>query len=154
RPAVGGLVTGILTIAMMLWLATEGVAGDGYATLSTALDGDLALEVMLALVVAKLLATAFSYSSGGAGGIFAPVPFIGGMLGGSFGHLDRFLLTHPDSQLGAFSLVGMGAFFAAVIRAPITSVLIIFEMTRSYGLVLPLMIANATAYMLSRRLQP
>jgi CIC family chloride channel protein len=154
KPAVGGLATGVLTVVTMLWLATGGVSGDGYTTLSTALDGDLALDVMLALVVAKLLATAFSYSSGGAGGIFAPVLFIGGMLGGSFGHLDRWLLDHPDSQLGAFALVGMGAFFAAVIRAPITSVLIIFEMTRSYGLVLPLMIANATAYVLARRLQP
>jgi hypothetical protein len=76
------------------------------------------------------------------------------MLGGAVGHLDVLALGHEQRQLGAFALVGMGAVFAGVIRAPITSVLIIFEMTGGYGLVLPLMIANSTAYMLARRLRP
>ncbi|HEX2675783.1 MAG TPA: chloride channel protein [Polyangiales bacterium] len=151
QPAVGGAVTGLLAIAAVVLFDVRGVTGDGYQTLSAALAGTLALRVMLALMVAKLVATVFCYSSGGAGGIFAPVLFIGGMLGGSFGHLDQLLLSHTDTSLGAFALVGMGAFFAAVIRAPITSVLIIFEMTGSYGLVLPLMIANSAAYMLARR---
>jgi CIC family chloride channel protein len=102
----------------------------------------------------KLAATVFSYSSGGAGGIFAPALFIGGMLGGAIGHLDGRLLHHADSQVGAFALVGMGAVFAGIIRAPITSVLIIFEMTGNYGLILPLMIANMTSYGLARRLRP
>ncbi|HEX6240225.1 MAG TPA: chloride channel protein, partial [Polyangiales bacterium] len=82
--------------------------------------------------------------------IFAPVLFVGGMLGGIFGQLDRTLLDHASTEIGAFALVGMGAFFAAVIRAPLTSVLIIFEMTRSYELILPLMIANTVAYMFAR----
>jgi len=154
RPGIGGLVAGILAVFASLVLHKGGVNGDGYSTLSAALDGNLALHVMLALAAAKLLATIFCYSSGGAGGIFAPVLFIGGMLGGSFGQLDRFLFSHLDTNVGAFALVGMGAFFAAVIRAPITSVLIIFEMTRGYGLVLPLMIANAAAYVLARQLHP
>ena len=154
HPAFGGLATGMLGIATAKLLGVNGITGDGYQTLSAALAGTLALHVMLALLVAKLLATVCCYSSGGAGGIFAPVLFIGGMLGGTFGHFDRVLLSHSDTNLGAFALVGMGAFFSAVIRAPITSVLIIFEMTRSYGLVLPLMIANSAAYVLARRARP
>lgn len=152
-PAVGGLVTGLLAVLMSLTLNTGGVTGGGYATLSTALAGSLSLELMIALALAKMVATAFCYSSGGAGGIFAPVLFIGAMLGGSFGYLDELVLGHTDTELGAFALVGMGAFFAAVIRAPMTSVLIIFEMTGGYGLVLPLMIANTTAYFIAWRLE-
>ncbi len=90
----------------------------------------------------KLAATVCSYSSGGAGGIFAPALFVGGMLGGLVGFADVNILGHQGNEVGAFALVGMGAVFAGVVRAPITSVLIIFEMTGSYGLILPLMIAN------------
>jgi len=84
----------------------------------------------------------------------APALFIGGMLGGVFGYIDRFALHHSNSDLGAFALVGMGAVFAGIIRAPITSVLIIFEMTGSYGLILPLMISNMTAFALARHFRP
>lgn len=154
HPAVGGFVTGALALAALLALNVDGVTGDGYGTLSVALSGKLALHVMLALMAAKFIATVCCYSSGGAGGIFAPVLFIGGMLGGSFGHIDQLLLSHAGDEVGAFALVGMGAFFSAVVRAPITSVLIIFEMTRGYGLVLPLMIANMSAYALARRRRP
>jgi CIC family chloride channel protein len=153
-PAVGGCATGCLAVLVGTTLGGQGVVGDGYGMLSAALVGRLSLQMMLGLLLAKLLATVLCYSSGGAGGIFAPVLFVGGMLGGALGHLDRLLLFHPDTELGAFALVGMGAFFAAVIRAPITSVLIIFEMTRGYGLILPLMIANTAAYMLARAWQP
>jgi CIC family chloride channel protein len=100
------------------------------------------------------VATVFSYASGGAGGIFAPALFIGGMLGGVFGYMDRMLLHHSGLDIGAFALVGMGAVFAGIIRAPITSVLIIFEMTGSYGLILPLMISNMTAFALARHFRP
>ncbi len=154
RPAVGGCVTGLLAVAALLWLKTGGVTGGGYDTLSQALGGQLAVHVMLALCLMKLVATVFSYSSGGAGGIFAPALFIGGMLGGAFGYGDVALFHHDPSEIGAFALVGMGAVFAGIIRAPITSVLIIFEMTGGYGLILPLMIANMTAYGLARRIRP
>ena len=154
RPAVGGCVTGLLAVAALWWLKTGGVTGGGYDTLSQALGGQLAVHVMLALCLMKLVATVFSYSSGGAGGIFAPALFIGGMLGGAFGYADVALFHHDPSEIGAFALVGMGAVFAGIIRAPITSVLIIFEMTGGYGLILPLMIANMTAYGLARRIRP
>lgn len=154
RPSIGGVVTGILAVAAVYFLQTGGINGAGYDTLSAALSGNLALKVMLVLCVLKLIATVFSYSSGGAGGIFAPALFIGGMLGGAVGFLDVNLLDHSTNEIGAFALVGMGAVFAGIIRAPITSVLIIFEMTGSYGLILPLMIANMTAYGLARRFRP
>ncbi len=154
RPAIGGLVTGNLILIALLWLDSTGINGSGYAVLSSALSGQLALKTLLALCVIKLIATVFSYSSGGAGGIFAPALFIGAMLGGAVGFLDVKIFDHETTQIGAFALVGMGAVFAGIIRAPITSVLIIFEMTGSYGLILPLMIANMTAYGLAKRYRP
>jgi CIC family chloride channel protein len=154
RPAVGGLVTGVMAVIALAWLRTGGVTAGGYETLSLALAGQLTMRVLLALCVLKLIATVFSYGSGGAGGIFAPSLFIGGMLGGAVGYLDHALLGHTGNEVGAFALVGMGAVFAGIVRAPITSVLIIFEMTGGYGLILPLMIANMTAYGLARRLRP
>jgi CIC family chloride channel protein len=154
KPGVGGLMTGVLAVVALLAVGAGGITGGGYSGLAAALTGSLTLQVMLVSCALKVLATAFSYGSGGAGGIFAPTLFIGGMLGGCFGILDRELLGHENAELGAFALVGMGALLAAVVRTPITSVLIIFEMTRSYGLVLPLMIANTTAYVLARRARP
>jgi CIC family chloride channel protein len=154
RPGVGGLVTGLLAVAALAWLKTGGVTGGGYDVLSDALSGKLIVKVMLALCAMKFVATVFSYGSGGAGGIFAPSLFIGGMLGGAFGVLDVRLLHHDPAEIGAFALVGMGAAFAGIVRAPITSVLIIFEMTGGYGLILPLMLANMTSYGLARRLRP
>lgn len=155
RPALGSFVTGVLVVVALAWLKTGGVNGGGYDTLSVALSGKLVVQVMLVLCLMKVVATVFSYASGGAGGLFAPALFIGGMLGGAFGFLDTALLRHgAENSVGAFALVGMGAVFAGIIRAPITSVLIIFEMTGSYGLILPLMIANMTAYGLARRFSP
>lgn len=151
RPAVGGGVTGILAVVALWGLGAEGITGGGYDTLGRALNGELAWRVMLGLSVLKLVATVFSYSSGGAGGIFAPALFIGGTLGGAIGTLNGELLGNVDEPLGAFALVGMGAVFSGVIRAPMTSVLIIIEMTGGYALILPLMIANMTAYVLARR---
>ncbi|MGI9036949.1 MAG: chloride channel protein [Pyrinomonadaceae bacterium] len=154
RPAVGGVVTGALAVIALYFFQIGGINGSGYDTLSLALSGGLAFRVMAVLCVFKLAATVFSYSSGGAGGIFAPALFIGGMLGGMFGFFDVILFGHPTNEIGAFALVGMGAVFAGIIRAPMTSVLIIFEMTGSYGLILPLMLANMTAYGLARRIRP
>lgn len=154
RPALGGLLTGLIALMALELVGTLGVAGGGYETLARGLRGDLPMRVLAVLCVAKFAATIASYSSGGAGGIFAPTLFIGAMLGGLLGEIDRLVLMHPDTQLGAFALVGMGAFFAAVVRAPMTSILIVFEMTGSYKLVLPLMVANAVAYVTARAWNP
>ena len=105
---------------------------------------------MVVLCLLKLAATVTSYSSGGAGGIFAPALYMGGMLGGAVGYIDVAVFHHPADSIGAFAVVGMGAVFAGIVRAPMTSILIIFEMTGGYGLVLPLMIANMSAFALAR----
>lgn len=154
RPAIGGAVTGVIAVGVMLIVHVGGITGGGYHSLVEALSGKFAVEVLLVLGACKLVATVCSYASGGAGGIFAPSLFIGAMLGGAFGILDVELFGHAHSEVGSFALVGMGAVFAGTIRAPITSVLIIIEMTAGYGLTLPLMISNMMAYGLARRLRP
>ncbi len=128
----------------------NGIAGNPYTTLTQALLGNLPVTSMAVLCVLKLAATVTSYSSGGSGGIFAPALFMGGMLGGAVGYLDVTVFHHPADSIGAFAVVGMGAVFAGIVRAPMTSILIIFEMTSGYGLVLPLMIANMSAFALAR----
>jgi CIC family chloride channel protein len=154
RPAAGGLATGLLAVTAFALLGTGGIAGGGYATLDAALWGRLPLRILLPLCGMKIVSTVLSYSSGGAGGIFAPSLFVGGMAGGAIGVLDMHLFHHGVESMGAFALVGMGAVFAGVIRAPITSVLIIIEMTNGYSLILPLMIANMSAYALARYFRP
>ncbi|HEY1557997.1 MAG TPA: chloride channel protein [Kofleriaceae bacterium] len=154
QPAVGACLTGGLAVVALGVMRTHGVTGGGYDTARAALDGEVAVKVALALCGMKLIATVCSYSSGGAGGIFAPALFIGGMLGVGFGSADVWMFDDPHAAVGSFALVGMGAVFAGIVRAPITSVLIIIEMTNGYSLILPLMIANMTAYALARRLRP
>jgi chloride channel protein, CIC family len=150
QPSIGGAATGGMAVAAIWFFHANGIAGDPYKTLTLALMGNLPMATMAALCVLKLAATVSSYSSGGAGGIFAPSLFMGGMLGGAVGYLDVALFHHPADVVGAFAVVGMGAAFAGIVRAPMTSVLIIFEMTGGYGLVLPLMIANMSAFALAR----
>ncbi len=146
KPAAGGLAVGLLA------LVAPQVLGGGYETPEAALVGGLSLPLLVMLTVAKPLATIFSYGSGGSGGIFAPSLFTGAMLGGTIGAVAHALLPDLAAGPGAYALVGMGAFFAAFIRAPITSVLIIFEMTNTYTIILPLMLANITAYTIAQRL--
>jgi CIC family chloride channel protein len=154
RPMIGGLVTGMLAVGVMLVVHVGGITGGGYEVLGGALSGMFAVDVLLVLGACKLVATVFSYASGGAGGIFAPSLFIGATLGGAFGAIDVEVFGHAHAEVGSFALVGMGAVFAATIRAPITSILIIIEMTAGYGLTLPLMISNMIAYGLARHLRP
>lgn len=154
KPAVGGLAAGAIAVVAMLLVRHRGIDGGGYVVLGEALSGSVAVRVLAILGILKLLATACSYGSGGAGGLFAPSLFLGGMLGGLFGVLDVAAFGHSERELGAFALVGMGAVFAGTVRAPITSILIIVEMTGGYALALPLMIANVTAYAVARHYRP
>jgi chloride channel protein, CIC family len=150
HPAIGGAATGSMAVAGLALFHLNGIAGDPYKTLTLALTGKMTATAMAVFVVLKLAATVSSYSSGGSGGIFAPALFMGGMLGGAVGYLDVIVFHHSADSIGAFAVVGMGAVFAGIVRAPMTSVLIIFEMTGGYGLVLPLMIANMSAFALAR----
>ena len=150
HPAIGGAATGGFAVAAIYFFHVNGIAGDPYKTLTQALLGNLPVTAMAVLCVLKLAATVTSYSSGGSGGIFAPALYMGGMLGGAVGYLDVTVFHHPADTIGAFAVVGMGAVFAGIVRAPMTSILIIFEMTSGYGLVLPMMIANMSAFALAR----
>ena len=150
QPAIGGAATGGLAVVALALFHLNGIAGDPYKTLTLALTGKMTVISMAVFCALKLAATVCSYSSGGSGGIFAPSLFMGAMLGGAVGFLDVTVFHHPADSIGAFAVVGMGAVFAGIVRAPMTSVLIIFEMTGGYGLVLPLMIANMSAFALAR----
>jgi chloride channel protein, CIC family len=146
-PAVGGLTVGLLA------LAAPGVLGVGYNLVGDALNGRMALQMMLLLMALKLVATATSYSSGNAGGIFGPSLFIGAMLGGAVGHIAHTLLPDHTGTAGAYALVGMGTAFAGIVRTPMTSVIMIFETTRDYTIIVPLMISNLCSYLLAQKLQ-
>jgi len=150
HPGIGGICTGALAVVGLLFFHLNGIAGDPYKTLELAFTGTLPVACMALYCVLKLAGTVSSYSSGGSGGIFAPALFMGGMLGGTVGYLDVMVFHHSADSIGAFAVVGMGAVFAGIVRAPMTSILIIFEMTGGYGLVLPLMIANMSAFALAR----
>jgi CIC family chloride channel protein len=128
--------------------------GIGYPTLSQALLGQLSWRNMTTLGVGKIAATVTSYGWGLSGGIFSPALFMGAMLGGTVAHLVHPLDGPTTEIVGSFALVGMGAFFAGAIRAPITSILIIFEMTGDYAIILPLMISNMISYSVASWLQP
>jgi CIC family chloride channel protein len=150
KPAIGGAIIGLIG----LW--QPHALGIGYDFLGTVLQGerDLVLRAALALMVAKILATSFSYGSGMSGGVLGPSMFVGGMLGAATWEVVAYIQPEAQIMRGAFALVGMGAMFAAVIRVPITSILLIFEMTYNYEVILPLMIATAIAYTVAARLSP
>ncbi len=147
QPLAGGLLVGV-----MGWFVPQ-VLGVGYGYVGDVLNGRMAFKLMVLLVVLKLLAVTTSYASGNAGGIFGPALFIGAMLGGAVGTVAHHLLPAYTARPGAYALVGMGAVFAGVIRTPMTSVLMIFETTHDYAVIVPLMISNLVSFFISSRLQ-
>jgi CIC family chloride channel protein len=147
HPVMGGAVVGL-----MGWAVPQ-VLGVGYSYVGDALNGTMALKLMALLVILKLFAVTTSYASGNAGGIFGPSLFLGAMLGGAIGNLAHRLLPVYTATPGAYALVGMGALFAGIVRAPMTSVLMIFEMTRDYSVIVPLMIANLVSLYISSKFQ-
>lgn len=148
-PAAGGLATGLIGTAIFAWSGHLGVFGIGYEDLSLALFGKLGLVLLIVLFAGKFIATILCYATGGAGGIFAPTLFLGAMLGGAVATAVDLIPGVPNIQTGSLALIGMGAMFAGVIRAPVTSILIIMELTGDYALILPIMLANLTAYSLA-----
>jgi chloride channel protein, CIC family len=147
QPAVGGLVVGLLG-----WFFPP-VLGVGYNYVGQALNGQLMAGAMALLVILKLVATSTCYASGNAGGIFGPSLYIGAMTGGAVGSVAHMLMPHQTANVGAYALVGMGTAFAGIVRVPLTSVIMIFETTRDYSIIVPLMISNLVAYLVSSRLQ-
>ena len=148
QPAMGGLAIGLILVVF------PQVAGVGYQHIDQALNGGLALTALATLGIVKMGATIISYSSGNAGGIFAPSLYLGAMLGGAVGLLAQLVAPFPIAEPGAYALVGMGALFAGIIRAPLTSVFMIFEITQDYQILVPLMVANMLSLAISSRYQP
>jgi CIC family chloride channel protein len=124
----------------------------GYETISQALEGKLVWQVLFALVGIKLAATSITLGSGGSGGIFAPSLFLGAMTGGFLGTAFHNLLPDITAHSGAYALVGMGAVVAATTHAPITAILILFELTNDYKIILPLMLACIISTLFAMRL--
>ncbi len=148
KPALGGLAIGCLCLFF------PQILGVGYETITTALLGQLSWLLLLTLVFVKIAATSLTIGSGGSGGVFAPSLFIGAMMGGAYGHVVHYLFPSVTASSGAYSLVGMGAIVAGATHAPITSILILFELTDDYRIILPLMmtciISALTASQLKR----
>lgn len=143
RPAAGGILLGAVLLAL------PQLYGVGYPVLQNGVAGQYALGLLLLLAVGKVLATSLTIGIGGSGGVFAPSLFIGGMAGTGFGILAAALFPALHLAPGAFGLVGMAAVFAGAAHAPITAVLIVFELTGDYAVILPLMIAVVLATGLS-----
>jgi CIC family chloride channel protein len=144
-PAIGGLLVGCIG------LMTPKVLSGGYGTIQLALLGKLSVGLMVIMVFTKIFATSFTIGSGGSGGVFGPSLFIGAMLGGVVGQLGHNYFPEVITSPAAFALVGMAAFFAGVAKAPIGALLMVSEMTRGYGLVVPLMFVSAIPVLLSGR---
>jgi CIC family chloride channel protein len=149
---VQALAAGLFVGAVGLWLPE--VMGAGYDAIDFALHDRFTWEFLLILGGAKLLVTLGCFSTGVPGGMFAPTLFIGAMIGGGLGGLAHRFWPFPTSSAGAYVLVGMGTFFSGVFRAPMTSIFMVFEVSASYVIILPVMIANTIAYFVSRQLHP
>jgi CIC family chloride channel protein len=147
QPVVGGLGVGLIGYFL------PQVLGVGYEQVDRVLNGDVILSAVIVLAVLKIFATALCYASGNAGGIFGPSLFIGAMVGAAVGRVAHLALPNLTADAGAYALVGMGAAFAGIIRTPLTSVIMIFEVTRDYTIIVPLMIANLIAFYISQKLQ-
>jgi len=147
QPVVGGLTVGLIG-----YFVPE-VLGVGYNHVEKVLNGDIVLKLVVLLAVLKTVATAVCYASGNAGGIFGPSLFIGAMMGAAVGGVAQRLFPGYTAGPGAYALVGMGTAFAGVVRTPLTSVFMIFEITRDYTIIVPLMISNLIAYFISHKLQ-
>ena len=146
KPILGALVVGIIAISF------PQVMGNGYDYLAEVLDGRGVLFTMFLLVFLKMVATAVTLGAGGAGGVFAPSLFIGGMIGGTFGDLAHRLLPGQTATPGAYAAVGIGAFLAAATHAPLTAIFLLFEMTGNYRIIIPIMLASIVGTMVATRL--
>lgn len=149
QPAVAGLLVGLIG-----YFGLPQVMGPGYEVMDQALHGQFTWPLLLALVGFKMLATTLSFSSGTPGGMFAPTLFLGTMLGAAVGTVEHTMLPHASGAVGSYALVGMGVLFAGFLRAPLTSVFMVLETSGNYSIILPVILANTIAYLVSRSLQP
>ena len=149
QPAIAGLLIGIIAV-----LGAPQVMGAGYVYIDEAMHGHFTWQMLAILAGLKIVATLLSFVSGTPGGMFAPTLFIGAMLGASVGGAEHVLFPHLTGSPGTYALVGMGVLFAGFLRAPMTSVFMVLEVSGNYSIILPVLIANTFAYLISRGLQP
>jgi len=146
HPLIGGILMGLIAIKL------PEIMGNGYPAIEEALHGRQTLLMLFLLLLAKPVATSLTLGSGGSGGIFAPSLFIGAVAGGCFGKIVNFLFPSITAPYGAYSLVAMGAVVAAITHAPLTGILIIFELTNTYSIILPLMFCATTSVIVAKLL--
>ncbi len=149
QPALAGLLVGLIG-----YFGFPQVMGPGYEVMDQALHGQFTWQFLCALVLFKMIATTLSFSSGTPGGMFAPTLFMGTMLGAAVGTVEHTVLPHASGEVGSYALVGMGVLFAGFLRAPLTSVFMVLETSGNYSIILPVILANTIAYLISRSLQP
>ena len=151
KPGIGGLLTGLLGLAYPLAiLPYPPIFGATYVPIGAAVAGQIGLGMLVALLFGKLIGTAFTLGSGGSGGVFGPSLFLGSMLGGAFGIVAHALLPGTTAPSGAYALVGMAAVLGAAGHAPITGIMLAFEMVDNYQMILPLMVATVVAFLITR----
>jgi chloride channel protein, CIC family len=147
QPAVAGLAIGAIALRF------PQIMGAGYSDLDQAMSGNFVWHILLILALLKILATSLSFSSGAPGGMFAPTLFVGGMLGAAVGTLQAHFFPAYTGPVGAYALVGMGTLFAGFLRAPMTSVFMMLEISGNYSIIIPVMVSNTIAYLICRRFQ-
>jgi CIC family chloride channel protein len=148
KPAVGGLGLGLLGFFV------PSVFGTGFETIGHVLTGEIGLMLLIILIFGKILATVLTLGSGASGGVFAPALFIGAVLGGAYGQIAQSVFPGLPASSGAYAMVGMAAVFAGAARAPITAIIILFEMTQDYRIILPLMATTIISTIVAQRLEP
>lgn len=149
QPALAGLIIGAIAV-----LGAPEIMGAGYDYIDQAIHGRFSWQVLGILAGLKILSTIVSFTSGTPGGMFAPTLFIGAMLGGFVASVEQVLLPHFSVSVGTYAMVGMGVLFAGFLRAPMTSVFMVLEVSGNYSIILPVIVANTVAYGISRAMQP
>lgn len=149
QPALAGLAIGLIG-----YFGAPQVMGAGYEYIDQAMHDQFTWQMLGVLAGLKILATSLSFVSGTPGGMFAPTLFIGAMLGGSVGGVERLIAPHLTGSTATYALVGMGVLFAGFLRAPMTSVFMVLEVSGNYSIIVPVIVANAIAYLISRSFQP
>lgn len=141
-------------IGLIGFLGFPQVMGAGYEYMDQAMHDQFTWKMLAILAVLKIVTTTLSFVSGTPGGMFAPTLFVGAMLGGAIGGLERHFYPGLTGSTGTYALVGMGVLFAGFLRAPMTSVFMVLEVSGNYSIIVPVIVANTLAYVVSRGLQP
>ena len=149
QPAAAGLIIGVIG-----YFGLPEIMGDGYQYMSLAMLGHYGWRMLGILAGVKIVSTTLSFTSGTPGGMFAPSLYVGAMLGGAVGGVEHMLFPHSAGPIATYALVGMGVLFAGFLRAPMTSVFMVLELSGDYSIIVPVIVANTLSYLIARALVP